>query len=216
MKKKIFFAIVLIILVISEISVVYADLMITEHYFNNDGYVENDYAENDYAENDDVEKIGPFLEMVGSPMKEITALVTILSYVLGMVIISFNYGNDKNDNENNNSKNISQKIYLGMNFVLNLLQIQILKNALIFYSGFTWGIASSIRIEKISHGIITLFYIVYVIIMTLISKFCIKRKKEKAMCITITIITILLFIICAVIVYKTPAGYYTYDDILGF
>ena len=216
MKKKIFFAIVLIILVISEISVVYADLMITEHYFNNDGYVENDYVENDYAENDDVEKIGPFLEMVGSPMKEITALVTILSYVLGMVIISFNYGNDKNNNENNNSKNISQKIYLGMNFVLNLLQIQILKNALIFYSGFTWGIASSIRIEKISHGIITLFYIVYVIIMTLISKFCIKRKKEKVICITITIITILLFIICAVIVHKTPAGYYTYDDIWGF
>ena len=208
MKKKIFFVIVLIILVISEISVVYADLMITEHYFNNDGYVENDYAEND-----DVEKIGPFLERVGSPIKEVTALVTILSYVLGMVIISFNFDNDRNNNENNNYKNIFQKIYCGMNFVLNLLQIQILKNALIFYSGFTWGIASSIRIEKISHGIITLFYIVYVIIMTLISKFCIKRKKEKAMCITITIITILLFIICAVIVYKTPAGYYTYDDI---
>ena len=148
MKKKIFFAIVLIILVISEISIVYADLMLPGQYFNS---------------YDDIEKIGPFLEMVGSPMKEITALVTILSYVLGMVIISFNYGNDKNNNnnENNNSKNISQKIYLGMNFVLNLLQIQILKNALIFYSGFTWGIASSIRIEKISHGIITLFYIVY-------------------------------------------------------
>ncbi len=209
MKKKIFFAIVLIILVISEISVVYADLMITEHYFNNDGYVENDYAEND-----DVEKIGPFLEMVGSPLKEITALVTILSYVLGMVIISFNFGNDKNNNENNNSKNIFQKIYCGMSFVLNLLQIQILRNALIFYSNFT-GVRSmsGFREEKINYMIIPLFYIVYVIIMTLLSIWGIKKKKEKAMCITITIITILLFIICAVIVYKTSAGYYTYDDI---
>ena len=40
----------------------------------------------------------------------------------------------------------------------------------------------------------------------------IKRKKEKRIYIITTIITISLFIICAFIVYITPAGYYTYDN----
>lgn len=206
MKKKIFFAIALIILVISEISIVYADLVIPGQHFNS---------------YNDSEKIESFLKMVGSPIKEIVVLVTIFTFVLGMVLLAFNFVKDKNSNEKKSSRNVMKKIYFGMNVVLNLLQIQILRNALIFNSDFT-GVRtmSGIRENRINSVIIPIFYIVYAIIMISLSIFGIKKKKEKIMYITITITTILLFIICAFIVYNTPAGYYTYDksyqDFFGF
>ena len=86
MKKKIFFAIALIILVISEISIVYADLVIPGQHFNS---------------YNDSEKIESFLKMVGSPIKEIVVLVTIFTFVLGMVLLAFNFVKDKNSNEKN-------------------------------------------------------------------------------------------------------------------
>lgn len=206
MKKKIFFAIALIILVISEISIVYADVVIPGQHFNS---------------YNDSEKIESFLERVGSPIKEIVVLVTIFTFVLGMILLAFNFVKDKNNNEKNSSINIMKKIYFGMNVVLNLLQLQILKNALIFNSNFTGGrTMSEIRENRINVVIIPIFYIVYAIIMISLSIFGIKKKKEKIMYITTTITTILLFIICAFIVCITPAGYYTYDksfqDLFGF
>lgn len=206
MKKEIFFAIVLFMLVISGLSIVYADLIIPGQHFNS------------YNNN---EKIGAFIKGIGSPIKEIIVIVTIFTFVLGMVILVFNFVKDKNSNENSDSKNIMKKIYFRMSFVLNLLQIQILRNALIFNSDFT-GVRSmsGIREKRINHVIIPIFYIVYVIIMISLSIFGKKKKKEKIAYITTTITTILLFIICAVIVYNTPAGYYTYDnscqDFFGF
>lgn len=197
MKKKFFFAIALIILVISEISIVYADMIIPGerfHSYNND------------------EKITKFLERINSPIKEVTVIVTILTFVLGMVILVFDYVKDKDNNETNNSRNILKKIYLGLSFVLNLLQIQILRYALIFHSDFT-GVrsASAIREDRINRVIIPVFYIAYAIIMISLLIIDIKRKKEKRIYIITTIITISLFIICAFIVYNTHAGYYTFD-----
>lgn len=198
MKKKIFFAIALIILVISEISIVYADLIIPGEHFN--------------SYNND-EKIDSFLKTIDSPLKEIAVIVTIFTFILGMVILVFNFVKDKNSNENNNSRNILKKIYLGMSFVLNVLQIQILKSALIFNSNFT-GVRtmSGMRENRINCVIIPIFYIVYTIIMISLLIFGIKKKKERIIYIITTITTILLFIICTFIVYNTPAGYYTYDN----
>ncbi len=198
MKKKIFFAIVLIILVISEISIVYADIIIPGQHFN--------------SYNND-KKITAFLKRINSPIKEVTVVATIFTFILGMVILVFNDVKDKNNNDTNNSGNILKKIYLGLSFVLNLLQIQILRYALIFHSDFT-GVrsASAIRENRINHMIIPVFYIAYAIIMISLLIIDIKRKKEKRIYIITTIITISLFIICAFIVYITPAGYYTYDN----
>ena len=204
MKKKIFFVIALIILIISEISIVYADLIIPGEHFNR------------YTNNI---KIDSFLKTIDSPLKEITIVVTIFTFILGMVILVFNFVKGKNSNENNNSKNVLNKIYLGISFILNILQIQIIKSALIFNSSYT-GVRTMPAESKVNPLIIPTFYIVYttiIISLLIIDK---KKKKEKTIYIATTITTILLFIICAFIVYNTPAGYYTYDksfqDIFGF
>ena len=91
MKKKIFFAIVLIILVISEISIVYADIIIPGQHFN--------------SYNND-KKITAFLKRINSPIKEVTVVATIFTFILGMVILVFNDVKDKNNNDTNNSGNI--------------------------------------------------------------------------------------------------------------
>ena len=199
MKKKIFFAIFLIILVISEISIVYADIIIPGQHFN--------------SYNND-KKITAFLKRINSPIKEVTVVATIFTFILGMVILVFNDVKDKNNNDTNNSGNILKKLYLGLSFVLNLLQIQILRYTLIFNSDFASGslLDEEIRENRINHMIIPVFYIAYAIIMISLLIIDIKRKKEKRIYIITTIITISLFIICAFIVYITPAGYYTYDN----
>ena len=195
MKKKIFFAIALIILVILEISIVYADVIIPGQHFNR---------------YNDSEKIEVFIEKIGSPVKEIVVLLSIFTFVLGMVLLAFNFVKDKNSDKSNSFQNIMGRISLGMNVVLNLLQIHILKSALFFYGDYT-GVRTMPTESKVNPLIIRTFYIVYAVIILLLIN-AKKKKKEKPIYIVLAITTILLFIICVVIVYNTPAGYYTHDE----
>ena len=195
MKKKVFFAIALIIIIVSGISIVYADLIIPGEKFNL------------YEDN---EKFDMFLQTIDSPLKKTIVMLTMLTFLLGIVILVFNYVKGKNDNENNKSKNILNKIYIGISFILNILQIQILKSVLFFNAEYT-GVRTMNAEDKVSPIIIPTLYIGYAIIMIVSFIIAKKMKKEKIVIIVTTIITLLLFIICAIIVFNTPAGYYTYD-----
>ena len=99
MKKKIFFVIAIIILIISEISIAYADLIIPGQHFHS------------YSSSEKLEKFNEYLQ---SPLKEIIAILIILFIVIGLVILTFRVINNKKQNTNeekSNSMVILQKIF---------------------------------------------------------------------------------------------------------
>lgn len=196
MKKKVFFTIALIVLIVSEMSIVHADLVMPGERF--------------YKYSNDA-KIKAFLEMVGSPLKEITIVLTICAFILAMLMLFFYLIENKDSNESNNSIKISKKIYLVVIFILNALQIQILRCSLIFENEFSRGTLVEMRENRINNNVIPTIYIIYIVLMILLSIFEWKKKKEKTIYIATIIITIILFIVSGVIVHNTTAGYYVND-----
>lgn len=73
MKKKVFFTIALIVLIISEISIVYADIIIPGQHFNS------------YSSSKKLEKFNDYME---SPLKEFVPILIILFEIAAPMPVS--------------------------------------------------------------------------------------------------------------------------------
>ena len=207
MKKKIFFTISLIILVISEISMVYADVIIPGQHFHS------------YSGSEKFEKFNEYLQ---SPLKEILAILIILFIVIGLVILTFRVINSKNQNsteEKNTSMIILHKIFFGLNVILSLISIYMIKVIELFNIYHNPVTYVDTRAEMANSFMIHL-YIIYAIIMFILSMIGIKKKNKKIIYATAICLTIVILIICFLIYNNVSIGYYTYDksfqDFFGF
>ena len=197
MKKKVFFTIVLIVLIISEISIVYADLIIPGQHFNL---------------HSSSEKLGKFNDYVESPLKEFIDILIILFVVLGLILLTFRaIKNKEHDNENNNSMQILQKIFFGTNVVLSLISIYLIKIIRLFDIEFNPVTFVDTRAEIAQNFMIGL-YVIYAIIMFVFSMISIKKKNKKIVYITTICLTIAILLICFITFNNTSIGYYTYDN----
>ena len=195
--KKSFFTIVLIVLIISEISIVYADLIIPGRHFNS------------YSSS---EKLGKFNDYLKSPLKEFIAILIILFVILGLILLTFRtIKNKEHDNENNNSMQILQKVFFGTNVVLSLTSIYLIKIIRLFDIKANPVTYVDERAEMTQIFIIAL-YVVYAIIMLIFSIISAKKKNKKLVYITAICLTIAILLICFITFNKTSIGYYTYDD----
>lgn len=196
MRKKFFFTLVLIILIISEITIVYADLIIPGRHFN---------------EYKGVEKFEDFIKSVKSPLKEIVVLLLILFVTIGLVLITFKKIENK---ENKSSKTILglRKAFFGISVILDLLSIYILKIALLFSSSFSVGtmVDKEMRASVIN-GFISIIYGICVALIIISFIASAKKNNKKILYIITTGTIIVLFIIIVLIILNTDAGYYTYD-----
>lgn len=198
MKKKIFLAIALIILVISEISIVYADLIIPGQHFHS------------YSSSEKLEKFNEYLQ---SPLKEFFAILIILFIVIGLVILTFRVINSKKQNnteEKSTSMIILQKIFFGLNVILSLISIYMIKVIRLFDIYHNPVTYVDTRAEM-AHSFMILLYIIYAIIMFILSMIGIKKKNKKIIYVTSICITIVILIICFIIYNNASIGYYTYD-----
>lgn len=207
MKKKIFFVIAIIILIISEISIAYADLIIPGQHFHS------------YSSSEKLEKFNEYLQ---SPLKEIIAILIILFIVIGLVILTFRVINNKKQNTNeekSNSMVILQKIFFGINVVLSLISIYMIKVIRLFDIEHNPVTYVDIRAEM-AHSFMIRLYIIYAIIMFILSMIGIKKKNKKIIYATTICLTIVILIICFITYNNASIGYYTYDksfqDLWGF
>lgn len=203
MKKKIFFAIALIILIISEISIVYADLIIPGQQFHS------------YSSSEKLEKFNEYLQ---SPLKEIIAILIILFIVIGLVILTVRVINNKKQNTNeekSNSMVILQKIFFGINVVLSLISIYMIKVIRLFDIDHNPVSYVDTRAEM-AHGFMIRLYIIYAIIMFILSMINIKKKNKKIIYTTAICLTIVILIICFITYNNAIIGYFTYDKSFPF
>lgn len=199
MKKKVFFTIALIILIISEISIVYADLIIPGQHFNS------------YSSSEKLEKFNDYMK---SPLKEFIAILIILFVVLGLILLTFRDIKNKehdNEKENNSFMQILQRIFLGTNVVLSLISIYLIKIIRLFDIEFNPVSFVDTRAETAQSFMISL-YVVYAIIMFVFSMISVKKKNKKIVYITATCLTIAILLICFITFDNTSIGYYTYDN----
>ncbi len=194
MKKKFCITLFLIILVISEISIVYADVIMPGESFHS------------YSGSMKFEK---FMEYLVSPFKEALTLLLILFIIIGLVLLTFRCVNNKKQNSNeekSNSMTLLQKIYFGLNIILNLTLIQMIKVIMLFEI----NNRNYIR-ENSTNRFMIHIYAIYAIIMFVISLISLKKKNKKIIYITAICITIILLIICFITYNNINAGYYTSD-----
>lgn len=199
MKKKVFFTIALIILIISEISIVYADLIIPGQHFNS------------YSSSEKLEKFNDYIK---SPLKEFIAILIILFVVLGLILLTFRAIKNKehdNEKENNSFMQILQRIFLGTNVVLSLISIYLIKIIRLFDIEFNPVTFVDTRAETAQSFMISL-YVVYAIIMFVFSMISVKKKNKRIVYITATCLTIAILLICFITFNNTSIGYYTYDN----
>lgn len=199
MKKKVFFTIALIILIISEISIVYADLIIPGQHFNS------------YSSSEKLEKFNDYMK---SPLKEFIAILIILFVVLGLILLTFRAIKNKehdNEKENNSFMQILQRIFLGTNVVLSLISIYLIKIIRLFDIEFNPVTFVDTRAETAQSFMISL-YVVYAIIMFVFSMISVKKKNKRIVYITATCLTIAILLICFITFNNTSIGYYTYDN----
>lgn len=199
MKKKVFFTIALIILIISEISIVYADLIIPGQHFNS------------YSSSEKLEKFNDYIK---SPLKEFIAILIILFVVLGLILLTFRAIKNKehdNEKENNSFMQILQRIFLGTNVVLSLISIYLIKIIRLLDIEFNPVTFVDTRAETAQSFMISL-YVVYAIIMFVFSMISVKKKNKRIVYITATCLTIAILLICFITFNNTSIGYYTYDN----
>lgn len=199
MKKKVFFTIALIILIISEISIVYADLIIPGRHFNS------------YSSSEKLEKFNDYMKL---PLKEFIAILIILFVVLGLILLTFRAIKNKehdNEKENNSFMQILQRIFLGTNVVLSLISIYLIKIIRLFDIEFNPVTFVDTRAETAQSFMISL-YVVYAIIMFVFSMISVKKKNKRIVYITATCLTIAILLICFITFNNTSIGYYTYDN----
>ena len=203
MKKKIFFVIAIIILIISEISIAYADLIIPGQHFHS------------YSSSEKLEKFNEYLQ---SPLKEIIAILIILFIVIGLVILTVRVINNKKQNTNeekSNSMVILQKIFFGINVVLSLISIYMIKVIRLFDIEHNPVTYVDIRAEM-AHSFMIRLYIIYAIIMFILSMINIKKKNKKIIYTTAICLTIVILIICFITYNNAIIGYFTYDKSFPF
>ena len=207
MKKKILFAIVFFMIVISGLSMVYADLIIPGQHFHS------------YSSSEKLEKFNEYLE---SPLKEFFAILIILFIVIGLVILTFRVINNKKQNnteEKSSSTIILQKIFFGLNVILSLISIYMIKIIRLFDIHHNQVTYVDTRAEM-AHSFMIRLYIIYAIIMFIFSIIGIKKKNKKIIYTTAICLTIVILIICFITYNNASIGYYTYDksfqDLWGF
>lgn len=199
MKKKVFYTIILITLIISEISIVYADVVIPGQHFN------------EYSISEKLEKLN---EYIWSPIKEVITILIILFIVIGLILLTFKITkNSKHDNEKENKSfiKILQKIFLVTSVVLSLISIYLIKIIMLFHIESNPVTYWDTRVEKAQIFMISL-YIIYIIIMFIFSMISIKKKNKKIVYITAICLTIAILVLCFQAFNSTSIGYYTYDD----
>lgn len=189
MKKKIFFTIVLIVLIISELSIIYADLIIPGQYYNS------------YSSG---EKLGKFYNYMESPLKEVISILIILFESIGLILLTFRA---IRDNEYSNFIHLLEKIFFGINIVLSLISIYLIKIMELFDIEFT----SSTSINLLTPTYI-IIYIIYTIIMFFASIISIKKRNKKIVYITTICLTFVILLICFITFNNISIGYYTYDN----
>ena len=198
MKNRILFTIVLIILVISEISMVYADVIIPGKQFHS------------YGISGKLEKFNEYLQ---SPLKEFIAILIILFIVIGLVLLTFRIVNDKKQNkseEKSNSMIILQNSFLGISLVLSLFSIYMVKLIKLFDISYNAGIYAD-KLAEMAHSFMISLYIIYTIIIFIFSIISIKKKNKKIICTTVICLTIVILLICFITYSNASIGYYTYD-----
>lgn len=197
MKKKFFSTLALIILIISEISIVYADVIIPGQQFH------------PYSSNEKLMKLN---DIMGSPLKEFISILLTLFIVLGLVLVTFRITqNKKQSNENDNSIQILRKIFFGTNVALSLISIYLVKTIL-FFAIDSNPMASLLDTRAIIAKIFTIvLYVIYIIIMFVVSMISIKKKNKKIVYITSICLTIAILLFCFILINNTIIGYYTYE-----
>lgn len=192
MKKKVLFTIALIILIICEISIVYADIILPGQHFNS------------YSISEKLEKIN---EYIGSPLKELFAILIILFVVLGLILLTFRVIKNKEHNnkkENNSSIQILQKIFVGINIALSLISIYLIKMISLFVNEF----GDKMYLTECTSIAIRL-YVFYSIIIFVFSMISIKNKNKKILYITVICLTIIILLDCFITLNDARIGYYT-------
>lgn len=200
MKKKVFFTIALIVLIISEISIVYADIIIPGQHFNS------------YSSSKKLEKFNDYME---SPLKEFVPILIILFVVLGLILLTFSAIKNKehdNEKENNSSMQILKRIFLGTNVVLSLISIYLIKIIRLFDIEFNPVTYLLDKREERAQSFMISLYVVYAIIMFVFSMISIRKKNKKIVYITAICLTIAILLICFITFNNTSIGYYTYDN----
>lgn len=198
MKKKVFSTLALIILIISEISIVYADVIIPGQQFH------------PYSSNEKLMKLN---DIMGSPLKEFISILLTLFIVLGLVLVTFRVTqNKKQSNENDNSIQILRKIFFGTNVALSLISIYLVK-VIWFYAFDTKPIATLPLYAGPLAALrpMIVLYVIYTIIMFVVSMISIKKKNKKIVYITSICLTIAILLYCFILINNTITGYYTYE-----
>lgn len=204
MKKKIFFSIVLIILILSEVSFVYADAIIPGMRFKSE-----------FTPYSDSEKLEKFINYMGSPLKESIIVLIIMFVILGITLITFEIIKDKKcekEQDNNNSIRAVQKIFLCTNVALSLMSIYLMKVIRTF--GIHFSSSGGVIVGDIRRKIITLYAVlIYIWIMLISSLISMRKKNRKVIYIVATCLTIAILLICFITFNNTNVGYITKDII---
>lgn len=198
MKKKFFSTLALIILIISEISIVYADVIIPGQQFH------------PYSSNEKLMKLN---DIMGSPLKEFISILLTLFIVLGLVLVTFRVTqNKKHSNENDNSIQILRKIFFGTNVALSLISIYLVK--VIWFYAFDTKPRATLPLYAGPLAALRpmiVLYVIYTIIMFVVSMISIKKKNKKIVYITSICLTIAILLYCFILINNTITVYYTYE-----
>ena len=189
MKKRIWFNIILMVLIISVTPSVNADLVVPGDYF--------------YSYNS-VEKLEEFNKYIGSPLKEIVTISLILFIVLGLVLLTFKITNN-NESENNFIK-ILKKAFAGISIAFSLISIYMIK--VIGYFGATGAEIHNPGMERFQ----VFVFIAYIITMFISCIIGIKKKNKKIIYRTIIALAIATLAICCIMYISRKVGYYLDSD----